>query len=69
MTKTPQVHFSLFYKYFVNLKPFMLVIVKQCISFSNPHYFCISLSLPRALSSYYYYGLFGSLEREGSRGE
>ena len=50
MTDAPQIPFSFFYKYFVNLKSFISFIVKQCIPFNNPQHFCASLSLPRTLS-------------------
>ena len=46
----PQIHLLLSYKYFVNLKYFILVIVKQCFSFNNLQHFRVSLSLPIALS-------------------
>jgi len=46
----PQIPLFLSYKYFVNLKSFILVIVKQCALFIRPQYFRVSQSLPRALS-------------------
>ena len=46
-----QIPLSLSYKCFVNLRCFILVIVKLCISFNNLQHFRVSLSLPRALYS------------------
>ena len=36
---------SLSLKCFVNLTSFILVTVKHCVSFYNPQYFCLSISL------------------------
>ena len=44
-----QILLSLSYKFFVNLMSFILVIVKQCISFNRLQHFCVSLFLSSAL--------------------
>jgi len=54
MTKVavPHIPLSLSYKCCVNLRFFILVIVKQCNSFNNSQHFRVSLSLSKALPSY-----------------
>ena len=46
----PQILLSLSYKCSVKLRPFILVVVKQFILCNSPQHFCVSLSLPNALS-------------------
>ena len=48
--EAPQIPLPLSYKCFVNLRSFILVILKYFISFNNPQHFCVFLSLSRSLS-------------------